>query len=256
MWTFAGTVLIDRAGEYTFCTKSDDGSNMWVDGLRVVSNDGSHAPVERCGSMVLAQGHHIAYVDGFDGSDGGAGVYLEVTYKGPDTFGKVDHVRSVDCKAHPGWNLEVYRGHDLREIPNTLGMHQVGNAVVQTIDLKSQYFFNLAAPACPQQDFAWKLDGRVYVSEGGQYTFCLRSDDGSYISIDGSQVVNYGGLHGSEEEKCGNVRLPAGLHYVVIEGFDHEGGASMQATYRGPDTKGATEYIRSVGHTDDILQVY
>lgn len=120
---------------------------MYIDGLHVVSNDGLHGATERCGDLRLAQGKHIAYVDGFQ--NGGAGD-IRATYKGPDTFDKTDWVGSADCAAHPGWQLDVFRGSNLLATPNTRGMPSVGSSVIQTIDINSQSRFNFAVSGTPQ----------------------------------------------------------------------------------------------------------
>ncbi len=40
--TFQGRFAVQTAGSYTFCTLSDDGSDLSVDGARVVDNGGLH----------------------------------------------------------------------------------------------------------------------------------------------------------------------------------------------------------------------
>ena len=252
VWTFSGTVLVEKAGKYTFCSSSDDGSNVYIDGIQVVDDDGLHGPTERCGDIRLGQGKHIAFVDGFQAGGGGS---IVVKYQGPDTFDKKVYVSSNDCNAHPGWDFRVFAGRDLLRVPMTRGMRQVGQSIIQTIDIDQQSRFNYAVPATPEANFAWRIGGRIYVTQAGSYTFCLRSDDGSLLFIDGGRVVDHDGLHGSDE-KCGGASLSAGLHDVSVEGFDHEGGASMTMKYSGPDTKGSKVFVRSVGHTVDVLRTY
>ncbi|MFM7295881.1 MAG: PA14 domain-containing protein, partial [Planctomycetota bacterium] len=55
---FSGLIELEVAGTYTFWTWSDDGSNLWVDGRKVVENDGDHAPTERSGEIHLERGTH------------------------------------------------------------------------------------------------------------------------------------------------------------------------------------------------------
>lgn len=64
-WT--GAMLVERAGDHVFTTRSDDGSRLWVDGQLVVDNGGMHGARERRGSAHLAPGLHtlrIEYVQG------------------------------------------------------------------------------------------------------------------------------------------------------------------------------------------------
>ena len=83
--TFTGTFKIYTAGNYTFCSSSDDGSTVTIDGARVVDNDSPHPLQRACGkARYLATGSHSIYVTYFNGQ-GYAGV--TVSYKGPDTGG-------------------------------------------------------------------------------------------------------------------------------------------------------------------------
>lgn len=60
-----GLLWIPVSGRYTFYLKSDDGSALFIDGDRVVNNDGLHGPVERSGERELAAGFHTIRVDYF-----------------------------------------------------------------------------------------------------------------------------------------------------------------------------------------------
>ena len=83
--TFTGTFKIYTAGNYTFCSSSDDGSTVTIDGARVVDNASPHPLQRACGkARYLAAGSHSIYVTYFNGQ-GYAGV--TVSYKGPDTGG-------------------------------------------------------------------------------------------------------------------------------------------------------------------------
>ena len=83
--TFTGAFKIYTAGNYTFCSSSDDGSTVTIDGALVVDIDSPHPLQRACGATRhLATGSHSIYVTYFN--DGGyAGV--TVSYKGPDTGG-------------------------------------------------------------------------------------------------------------------------------------------------------------------------
>ena len=77
---FRAKLKIDKTGEYTFYTNSDDGSKLYLDRKLVVDNDGDHGVQERSGSIKLSPGLHELQVDYFNG---GGGYYLDVQYKGP-----------------------------------------------------------------------------------------------------------------------------------------------------------------------------
>jgi alpha-L-fucosidase len=71
-FSFQGYILIPSTDIYAFSTNSDDGSNLWIDGYKVVNNDGLHGSKEVESTIALAKGYHKIRVDYFNktGSDG------------------------------------------------------------------------------------------------------------------------------------------------------------------------------------------
>ncbi len=55
---FTGMLKITKPGIYSFRTRSDDGSALWVDGQRIVDNDGVHGTEVRTGRVKLRAGVH------------------------------------------------------------------------------------------------------------------------------------------------------------------------------------------------------
>ena len=80
-WT--GLIQITTAGTYTFFSRSDDGSLLYIDGTLVDSNDGLHYLLDGASAPItLSAGYHTIEELAFQGG-GPAGV--EVDYQGPDT---------------------------------------------------------------------------------------------------------------------------------------------------------------------------
>lgn len=79
-FVFEGFVRVPKDGVYAFFTTSDDGSRLFVDGKRVVENDGLHAMRERSGLAPLRAGYHRIRVEYFNAT-GGLG--LGVSWQGP-----------------------------------------------------------------------------------------------------------------------------------------------------------------------------
>lgn len=77
---FKALLNIEKAGEYRFYLNSDDGSNLYIDGEKIVDNDGGHGTIERMGDLSLEPGMHQIIVD-YHNQAGGA--WLDVFYKGP-----------------------------------------------------------------------------------------------------------------------------------------------------------------------------
>ena len=79
-FVWKGNVSIAKAGAYTFYTASDDGSELLVDGIRVVNNDGLHGTTEKSGKVSLTAGTHAITVEYFQA---GGGQRLTTSYQGP-----------------------------------------------------------------------------------------------------------------------------------------------------------------------------
>ncbi len=64
---FDGYLQVPADGIYRFATRSDDGSVLWIDGEKVVDNDGPHSMQRIDGLVPLARGRHrfrLAYFNG------------------------------------------------------------------------------------------------------------------------------------------------------------------------------------------------
>lgn len=62
------TIIIPKAGTYTFRLTSDDGSKMWINGVLIVDNDGVHAEVSRTVSVTFTKaGEFPLVLDYFQG---------------------------------------------------------------------------------------------------------------------------------------------------------------------------------------------
>lgn len=77
---FDGLIDVPEDAVYTFTSTSDDGSRLWIDGERVIDNDGEHAPVPQTGEIGLAKGLHEIRVAFFERMGGQA---LEVAWSSP-----------------------------------------------------------------------------------------------------------------------------------------------------------------------------
>jgi len=79
---FETTLTVTTGGTYTFTTTSDDGSQLFVDGVRVVENDGVHDTQLRSGEDDLDPGEYNIVVVFFENRGGDN---LSSTISGPDT---------------------------------------------------------------------------------------------------------------------------------------------------------------------------
>jgi large repetitive protein len=82
-------------------------------------------------------------------------------------------------------------------------------------------------------NFALKFDGYLNVPSTGNYRFYTSSDDGSKLYINGNQVVNNDGLHGTGEQSSGNILLTAGVPVPIsVTFFENAGGEVLEVRYQ------------------------
>lgn len=82
-------------------------------------------------------------------------------------------------------------------------------------------------------NFAFRFNATLNLTEEGAYTFFTSSDDGSQLFINGSLVVDNDGLHGVVE-KQGTVGLSAGEHEITVTYFEKTGGNGLAVQMQGP----------------------
>jgi hypothetical protein len=69
---FSGDLEVPADDVYVFALASDDGSDLWIDGERVIDNGGLHGTVEKRGHVPLAAGKHAIRVRWFNKTGGAA----------------------------------------------------------------------------------------------------------------------------------------------------------------------------------------
>jgi hypothetical protein len=79
---YTGKFRVREPGQYTFRLVSDDGAIFYVDGYRIIDNDGIHPPSARTGNMRLTTGEHTMFVSYFQGPRFDIALQLFVTPPG------------------------------------------------------------------------------------------------------------------------------------------------------------------------------
>jgi hypothetical protein len=97
-----------------------------------------------------------------------------------------------------------------------------------------------------EDNFGVRISGFITLSEG-EYTFYLKSDDGSKLYVDGRLLVNNDGLHGARE-LAGKVRLTGEKHAVEIRYFERDGDQSLSVSVEGKDLPKARVSPRMLTH--------
>lgn len=76
-----------KKGNYDFTLLSDDGAIVYIDGLKVIDNDGLHAVLEKKARVFLEAGQHEFHVSYYQGPR--VRIALELYWKVPGTSSKV-----------------------------------------------------------------------------------------------------------------------------------------------------------------------
>jgi len=90
---FETTLNVTTDGTYTFTTTSDDGSQLFIDGILVVDNDGLHGTATETGSTTLSPGEHSVVIVFFENTGGDN---LSATISGPDTGDSAIDITTAD----------------------------------------------------------------------------------------------------------------------------------------------------------------
>lgn len=93
---YTGELDVSDTGTYTIYLTSDDGSAVYLDGVKIIDNDGAHAPVEKSVEIELDAGHHELEVVYFE-KNGGQTLKLE--WEGPASDGERRVISGEDFAA-------------------------------------------------------------------------------------------------------------------------------------------------------------
>ena len=107
---------------------------------------------------------------------------------------------------------------------------------ITTARLNGTYTINdIEIPKEANGNIGLVITGYISVQEDGIYTFALKSDDGSWLKIDGNMVVD-NDREQSPHEMIGQQALHKGLHKIEVRYFDYNGGM-LQMKVTSPSNK-------------------
>jgi mono/diheme cytochrome c family protein len=133
---FRGLISVAETGAYRFSTRSDDGSKLFINGVQVVDNDGTHGMENKSGTIQLPAGDHLIEVIFFQA---GGGYGLNVFWSGPGI-----PRRNQEIPADVLWNSE---GTPMIPIETELFTLDLEKA-----DMGKRMFVSMACIACHDLD--------------------------------------------------------------------------------------------------------
>ncbi len=191
------------AGIWAFGVKSDDGVRVYVDGRLILDYWylGSFNYV--ISEANLTQGQHTIVVEYFEHI---TSAYIHVKYYPITSVG-------------PFWRGEYFPNRDLS-----------GPAVISwtdTLDLN----WGVSGPFGGWSPDNWSARWtKVDYFEAGAYIFGVASDDGGRMFLDGTLIVD-DWKDGQFLWATAEINVTKGNHTIVVEFYDHEGDARVQAGY-------------------------
>ncbi len=217
---------IEVAGAYTFFTRSDDGSRLYVDDQLVVDNDGLHPAIEKAGVVTLAAGEHDIRVEYFEKAGGDS---LEVLWSGPGVVKEVlpeaIFVPPVAPQLAAALSVDKMQFELFEGTFSTVA--EMNGLVPDTVGATDVFDLDIAAGV---NRYGVKYSGKLQVDVADTYSFSVASDDGAQLFIDGAIVIDNDGRH-PVIEKQNVVELSAGLHDIKLEYFQSGGGADLQVRW-------------------------
>jgi preprotein translocase subunit YajC len=243
-WT--GYFVPKKSGYHGFSTQSDDMSYLYIDGLKVVDNGGLHGMVTKSAYVTLEKDKTYKLEIYFSEKGGGDEIIVKFresfTSTWKDTFDgyltpfdyepllKVSIIvepepepeTEIDRTGEFVWQLFEDDGY-LADVSSFLDLTPNKTGVTKTIKNKTYGTGGTLLNNSGKDNYGVKWTGYFVPKTTGNHEFNTRSDDMSYLYIDGDKVVDNGGLHGMVT-KSGYVTLEKDKIYKLEIYFSEKGG--------------------------------
>ena len=202
-WT--QTINVAQASSYKFTATGDDGLRLYVDGQKVLDKWIPQSRTTYTVAYHLTAGPHQ--------------IALEYFEAGGDAVAQLRYEPTSDPAPPPPpptdpFAAEYFANRDL-----------AGSPVLTRTDPAIDFDWGEGAPdpAVPVDRFSARWT-RTKDYAAGTYRFSVTGDDGVRVLVDGTQVIN-GWFYQPPTTYSADVPLSEGQHTVVVEYFEHTGGA-------------------------------
>ncbi|MCB1305750.1 MAG: hypothetical protein KDK37_15790 [Leptospiraceae bacterium] len=226
----SGSVQVNRAGSYSFITRSDDGVRLRIDGKLVIDQWRPMGITEYSATLSLTPGVHSVQLEYFEQ---GGGAHLELLWKRPNqdiasllaTTGSLTST-SLMVRDNSGmvgdWKADYFKG----KLESPL-MSRSESLIDYDLSRKDY------ARGLPDSNFSARWTGTLRIDRPGRYRFYTTSDDGVRLMVNGQYLIDeWRGM--APTEFSGSVDLQPGQYPVVLEYFQGGGGARILLEWEGP----------------------
>ncbi len=201
------------AGTYRFTVKTDDGMRLYVDNTKILDQWIDQPVTTYFVDFAVSAGPHTLKLEFYDAVNDAV---AQLTVQDVNTL-------------PPGWNGQYFSNMTLAGSP-TFSRND-GDAI--------DFQWNTGSPGggVPADAFSVRWTRSITFNEG-VYQFSTNSDDGSRVFVDGQLILN-AWQDQALTLTTANKQMTAGAHTVVVEYFEHAGGAEMHFAYEyRPDLGG------------------
>lgn len=198
-------VNVSEAGVYKFTVTGDDGVRLFVDGQEVVDKWNPQGATTYTANRQLTQGTHQIVLEYFEA---GGGAVAKFAYE-----------RTSEPAPPPPPPPDPFAAEYFAN--STLS----GDPVLTRTDDAIDFEWGDGAPSfvLPFDRFSARWT-RTKSYAAGTYRFSVTGDDGIRVLVDGAQVID-GWFYQAPKTYTADVPLTEGQHTVVVEYFEHTGGA-------------------------------
>lgn len=138
---------------------------------------------------------------------------------------KTAYYHTIASTSQHGVHYRYYQGQDWQFLPTF--------AALSPLSSGTSYQFRINDIPQTKGQYAIQYSGWLKITQAGTHRFYTNSDDGSKLYINGQEVVNNDGDHGTIE-RSGTIELGVGFHQITVDYFNAAGGAWLEVLHKAP----------------------
>lgn len=227
-----GQVEAPVNGSYTFNMRTDDGVRVWFNNIQVVDDFGDYAPKDHnfTVSLTANQKYNIK----IEWKQGGGGYEAKLFWS---YSGQGNQIVPA-CRLYPGGSsgggcngagltANYFNNHELQGSP-------IATLTQGPIDFSGNEGQTITGTSIAGVNISSRWEGQVEAPVSGSYTFNMRTDDGTRVWFNGTQVVNHWDYFGATDHNF-TVSLAANQKYnIKIEWKQGGGGYEAKLFWNYP----------------------
>ncbi|HEU5350058.1 MAG TPA: PA14 domain-containing protein [Terracidiphilus sp.] len=127
--------------------------------------------------------------------------------------------------------------HRFANLPDFRALDPIGSIYTSVLDVPNQIFSNTTGipGVTPRTDlFGIDYHGVLWITNPGEYSFLVLSDDGAIVRIDDKELINVDGIHPAKAGS-GAIHLSAGRHIIGVKYYQGQlAGVALELWVKPP----------------------